>query len=270
MHEHSSQHLTPGSLADWLPIAIIAVVGTLYISGLVQLKKRNRTWNTSKTISFLGGICLVAIAMMPQIANWAHHDLRGHMVQHLLIGMFAPIFLVLGAPLTLTLKTLPRNLSQIITLILNSRLFHFISHPLTALLLNIGGMYILYLTPLYNFTFTNPILHHLIHVHFLTAGYLFTWSIIGPDPAPRRPNLSLRLMVLFVSIAAHSFLSKLMYAHHYPLYSPHSAEEIQEAAKLMYYWGDFSELLLIIFLLSLWYKKRGRPGYDLSPILSWS
>ncbi|WP_258179139.1 cytochrome c oxidase assembly protein [Pontibacter ummariensis] len=31
-----------------------------------------------------------------------HQELRGHMVQHLLIGMFAPLFLVLGAACTIT------------------------------------------------------------------------------------------------------------------------------------------------------------------------
>lgn len=270
MHEHSSHQLPQDSISEWLPLALIGFAVILYIYGVIRLSNRNVKWNIWLSISFMVGLSLVSIAMIPTITQWAHHDLRGHMVQHLLIGMFAPIFLVLGAPFTLALKTLPRQLSLCLTYLLRTKIFHFISQPITALLLNIGGMYILYLTPLYHLTLTNPVLHHLIHIHFLAAGYLFTWSIIGPDPAPGRPKLSLRLVVLFVSIAAHGFLSKIMYAHLYPLNSPHGAEEIQEAAKLMYYWGDLSELLLIIFLFTIWYKKRGRPKYDLAPLFSWS
>ncbi len=36
--------------------------------------------------------------MLPPIAPFAHTDFRGHMAQHMLIGMYAPLALVLGAP----------------------------------------------------------------------------------------------------------------------------------------------------------------------------
>ncbi|WP_432710414.1 cytochrome c oxidase assembly protein, partial [Pedobacter sp.] len=74
-----------------------------------------------------------------------------------------------------------------------------------AMLLNTGGIYVLYLTPLYIASFSHPYLHHLIHFHFLAAGYLFSWSLIGLDPAPKRPGLQLRMLILFISIAAHAF-----------------------------------------------------------------
>jgi putative membrane protein len=199
--------------------------------------------------------------------NYAHADFRGHMLMHLLIGMLAPLGLVLGAPVTLALKSLPLIAARTLTAILRSQVFYFLSHPITALLLNIGGMYLLYLTPLYNATLTSPALHYLVHIHFLAAGFLFTWSIAGPDPAPRRPNLQLRVVVLFVSIAAHAYLSKAMYAYLYPLNSPHPAEEIQAGAKLMYYGGDLSELLLAAALFSIWYQKRRHPRYRMSLLL---
>lgn len=59
-----------------------------------------------------------------------------------------------------------------------------------------------------------------------------------------------------------------MYAYLYPLNSPHTEGQIRAAAKLMYYWGDLSELLLTIALFAIWYQKRGRQKYDLAPLLS--
>lgn len=128
-------------------------------------------------------------------------------------------------------------------------------------------MYLLYLTPLYKESLTKPYFHYAIHLHFLVAGYSFTWSMIGPDPTPRRPGLRVRVLVLFISIASHTFLSKLMYAYLYPLNSPHPSAQIREAAKLIYYWGDLSELLLATAIFAIWYQKRGRPHYDLSPLV---
>ena len=187
------------------------------------------------------------------------------MIQHLLIGMLAPLGLVLAAPLTLLLRTLSVTRARAVTAVLRSSAFHWLSHPGTALLLNIGGMYIIYLTPLYNLTLTNPSLHYLVHFHFLAAGYLFTWSIAGPDPAPRRPGMRTRLVVLFVSIAAHAFLSKFMYAYSWPRNTPHDMEQVREAAQLMYYGGDFAELLLVVALFAGWYRRSGSRTYSLQP-----
>jgi putative membrane protein len=192
--------------------------------------------------------------------------MRGHMVQHLLIGMFAPIFLVLGAPITLALKAFPVQVARRITTLMKSRFFQIVSHPVTALILNMGGMYVLYLTPLYNESFNNSYLHHMIHIHFLVAGYLFTWSIIGLDPVPQRPGLQIRVFALFISIAAHAFLSKLMYAYLLPLNSPHPDHQIREGAQWMYYGGDLSELFLTLVLFATWYQHRGRSKYGIFPM----
>jgi putative membrane protein len=245
------------ALADWIPLLLTLTVGIIYSFGHIRLLQKHIRWNAWRTLSFLAGILMLGMALYPDFMLWAHHDIRGHMMQHILVGMLGPTFLVLGAPLTLGFKTLPKATSRKITSVLKSNIFYVVSHPLTALMLNIGGMFVLYLTPLYVESLSSPYLHHLIHLHFLLAGYLFAWSIIGPDPAPRRPDFQYRMIIMFFAIAAHAFLSKYMYANLLPLNSPFSNEQIQEAAKLMYYWGDFSELILLFGLCYLWYKKRG-------------
>ncbi|HYH11166.1 MAG TPA: cytochrome c oxidase assembly protein, partial [Thermomicrobiales bacterium] len=89
-------------------------------------------------------------------------------------------------------------------------------------------------------------------------GYLFAWSIAGPDPAPGRPGLTTRLAVLVTSIAAHAYLGKTMYAHLFPRGTHYSADEIEAAAELMYYGGDLAELLLAAALFATWYQQRRR------------
>nr|MBI1228944.1 hypothetical protein [Cytophagales bacterium] len=48
-----------------------------------------------------------------------------------------------------------------------------------------------------------------------------------------------------------------MYAHLLPANSPFPASQIQDAATLMYYWGDFAELILLVGLFLHWYQKGG-------------
>ncbi|WP_205501468.1 cytochrome c oxidase assembly protein [Rufibacter psychrotolerans] len=262
MHQHEPTHALAGGATGLIPLLLIALVLALYLAAVAVMRQKHRPWSGWRSLSFGGGLVLLFVALLPPLMQLAHHDIRGHMVQHLLVGMLAPLGLVLGAPVTLALNTLPRSLAKLLTRLLGSSFFHVISHPVTALLLNIGGMYALYLTPLYNATLTSPALHHLLHLHFLAAGYLFTWSIAGPDPAPRRPGFRVRALVLFVSIAAHAYLSKVMYAFLYPQHSPHGADQIRAAAKLMYYGGDFSELLLAVAFFAAWYRKRRHPKHQ--------
>jgi putative membrane protein len=251
-HEHN------GSL---LPLFVISLFFAAYVVAAVMQKQNHRKWSGWRSAGFIAGCVLLAIAFSPQMMDYAHHDFRGHMAQHLLLGMLAPLALVSGAPVTLALHALPQKGARLLSIILGSGFFHFLSHPAAALLLNTGGMYLLYLTPLYNSMHNNAAVHYSVHVHFLAAGYLFTWAMVGPDPAPRRPPLLTRLFVLFLSMAAHSYLSKAMYAYNYPRASVHSEAELQAAAKIMYYGGDVASLLLLISLFVIWYKKKGKPKY---------
>lgn len=221
-------------------------------------KLRGHQWSLWRLLSFSSGILLLFIALLPQLVSYAHHDLRGHMLQHLLLGMFVPLGLVFGAPVSLALRASRRNLARVIVAFLRSRVIRTISHPFSAMLLNIGGMYLLYLTPLYAVMLLSPWLHALIHWHFLAAGCLFTWAIAGPDPAPNRPGYSVRLLILLLSMAAHAFLAKAMYAYGWPVGGSHTPEEIQSAAKIMYYGGDLAELLLAIALFRMWLTHRDK------------
>lgn len=242
-----------------LGIMILAYLAAVFIQDRVK-----RSWNRWRVVFFLAGSTVLAVAFFPQVVEWAHHDLRAHMIQHLLIGMFAPLGLVLSAPVTLVLRTLPNTAARHIIYLLRSPPLQVFSHPVTALGLNIGGMYLFYLTPLYSISLQIPAAHYAVHIHFFLAGYLFCWSILaGPDTAPHQPGMKFRLFILFLSIAAHAILGKLMYGHLYPRLTFHSAEEIQAAAQLMYYGGDIAELLLAIALFTMWYKNPASSRYSL-------
>lgn len=261
---HQDQ-LNSAGVTTWLSILILVLVLMAYMAGVAKVKKAGKSWSSLRTICFISGTGMLLFALSPPLASVAHHDLRGHMAQHLLIGMLAPLGFVLAAPLTLCLRILPADKARKITSLLASRPFHLISHPLTALFLNIGGMYLLYLTPLFAAMQTSLWIHYLVHFHFLAAGYLFVWSIAGPDPAPKRPALRLRLLVLFVSMATHAWLSKLMYAYGFPRNTTHSIEEIQDASKLMYYGGDLAEVLLAIALFLIWRRHKALK-YNVLPV----
>lgn len=255
MLAHEAHTAAAGSLPPLVAVMMVA-------GGYVVLAARQRSgparWSGWRTVSFLAGCAVLTMAMLPDLSPYPAGDFRGHMLQHLLIGMVAPTGLALGAPASLLLRSLPVRRRRAAAVVLRSRLVHILTHTATILTLNIGGLVALYATPFGGFLADNPITHYLIHLHFLVSGYLFAWLVAGRDPMPQRPPVPVRLVLLGAAIAAHAVLSQLMYAgvlgnDDLP------ADQLRGAATLMYYGGDLAEVMLAFALVTTW-RPRREPG----------
>lgn len=237
------------------PVVVLVALAAGYVLLALARGREPRGWSLWRTGSFLAGIGLLLLALVPSLSPFPAGDFRGHMYQHLLIGMYAPLGLALGAPVTLVLRSIPPRQGKVIGRILRWPPVGVLAHPVTALVLNLGGLYLLYFTPLYAATTQHPLLHHLVHLHFLAAGYLFAYAIAGPDPAPHRSSVPARLVILGVAIASHAVLSQLLYAGALVQVSA-PTEQLRGAADLMYYGGDIAELLLALAMVSTWRPNR--------------
>ncbi|MEV4460489.1 cytochrome c oxidase assembly protein [Microbispora sp. NPDC049633] len=246
------------------PVLVLLV----YLRLARRARRRNPVlgWSGWRTASFAAGLVLVAAALLPPVASLAHADFRGHMVQHMLIGMYAPIGLVLGAPVTLLLRTLPVAGARRLTAVVHSGPGRLAAHPATALLLSAGSLVVLYFTPLYDAAAAHPAGHWLLHAHFLLSGCLFAHVIAGPDPAPARPGVRARLVYLGCAIAVHAIVAQLMYGG-FRLDVRAPVAEVRGGAEIMYYGGDIAELLLAAALVTTWRperrdrpERRGRPA----------
>jgi putative membrane protein len=256
---HAGDRAPEVPLLGWaVPFVVVAVGAAVYLAG-VRAHRGRRPWSGWRTASWLGGVALVAVAVSPAVGSLAD-EARGHMVQHLLLGMLGPLGLVMGAPITLLLGSAPAAVGRAVAGLLRTRPVHVVSHPVTAAALHVGGLFALYLTPLYAVSVRHEAVHVLVHVHFLVAGCLFAWAVAGPDPAPRRPGVGVRAVVLVLAAGAHSWLGKLLYARagDLPPGAGHTAAEVEVAAQWMYYGGDLVEVLLAAALFAAWYRRAGR------------
>lgn len=251
-------HAPGGLWQTLLPVLGLLLASAAYLLLAHRARRRNpaRGWGRWRSAAFLTGTFLLAVALLPPLAPFAHHDFRGHMAQHMLIGMSAPLALVLSAPVTLLLRTLPATRGRQLTKALHTRPARILTHPAVALLLSTGTLALLYFTPLYHASTGNAAGHWLLHAHFLLSGCLFAHVIAGPDPAPSRPGVPARLVCLGIAIAAHAVISQLMYGGFWiDIHAP--VDQVQGGAEIMYYGGDITELLLAAALVTTW---RPAPG----------
>ena len=89
--------------------------------------------------------------------------------------------------------------------ILHTRYSAIVSSPPIAGFLFAGSLVLFYFTPLFTWAMFEHVGHLLMTVHFLLAGYLFAWVIIGIDPAHKPISPVLKLVTLLVTLTFHAF-----------------------------------------------------------------
>lgn len=257
---HAGVH-APGSWSVAVGLAVLLLGGYAAAAAVLGARTR-RSWPGVRALAFAAGVVALAVGLSPLVAALAPSGARAHMAQHVLLGMVAPLGLVLGMPLTLVLSVLPVGARRRGTAVLRSRPARVLGHPVTAATLHVGGLYALYLTPLFAWTLAHPGVHAAVLVHFVLAGFLFAWSLAGPERAGRRPGIGWRLGVLVAASAAHGYLAKLLHlrAGELPPGAGHGVAELRDAAQWMYYAGDAAEVALAVVLLAGWYGRAGRHG----------
>lgn len=194
---------------DWtIEVALLGVVlaAAFYLTGIRRLDLRGRAWPAGRTAAFFSGLAVVVIATQSGLAAYDRVLFSLHVVQHVLLGMVAPVLLVLGRPVTLALQASSRSGQARALRVLHSRPVRVIGHPFTAWVLFAGTLVALYFTSLYELSLRNGWVHSALHVHFLLVGVLFMAFVVGLDPIPGAMPFGARLLFVLVLIPFHTFL----------------------------------------------------------------
>lgn len=199
---------------DALMIGLLILAALLYFKGVAILKKRGDTWPVGRSVAFVIGLASIDFATSGGLGVYAKFSFSYHMIAHMTLGMIAPIFIILSAPITLALRTLPqgrggheRGVRGTLVAIMHSRVFGIYANPVVALAIFDGSLFALYLTPLFGNLMARHEGHIFMNIHFILAGALFFHVIIGVDPNPRKiPHLA-RIVTLFAAMSIHAFFS---------------------------------------------------------------
>ena len=200
--------------ANGLILGLLVFATALYIRGVVALSRRGDKWPVGRTISFAIGISFLDYATSGGLGLYAHFSFEYHMIAHMVLSMIAPIAIILSAPITLALRTLPigrdkeeRGIRGLLISFLHSKPTLVWTHPLVALAIFDGSLFALYFTPLFGNLMSGHLGHMIMDLHFIAAGFLFFHVIVGIDPNPRRVHHLVRVVILLAAMSIHAFFS---------------------------------------------------------------
>jgi cytochrome c oxidase assembly factor CtaG len=153
------------ALVWWIP----------YRARVRKLANERRAVPQWRQACFASGLIVLAIALSPPVDTLADQLLVAHMAEHLLIGDFAALLLVLGFTGPLLAPILRnRYLGRL-------RVF---THPVVAFVVWAVNFYVWHLPFMYQAAIRHDALHALEHATFLAFGMAMWMALLGPLPKP--------------------------------------------------------------------------------------
>ncbi|MEV7396443.1 cytochrome c oxidase assembly protein [Aeromicrobium sp. NPDC092404] len=257
-------------------LAIVCLGTALYLRGVWAMRRRGDAWPVGRTISWLAGMGVIAWATFGGLGVYSHVLFSAHMASHMLLSMVAPIFLVLGAPMTLALRTLPgpRQPGEVsprtmLLSFLHSRFSQLLTHPVVGPVLFVGSLYGLYFSSAFETLMGNHWGHPVMELHFLAVGTLFYYVLIGIDPAPRAVAPLVRFGMLLVTVPFHAFFavavmsSNTVFAADYwrSLDRPYRTDLLADqylGGGMAWAMGEIPLILVMVAILVQWFRSDAR------------
>ena len=196
---------------DWLWIAVVVFALVSYFLGVRKILQRGDSWPWFRTVNWAIGLVVLTYVTSGPPSVYGRILFSAHMVDHMALTMVAPIFLVLGAPMTLALRALtPRRDSsrgprEWLLIIIHSKFSQLVTHPLFAAANFAGSIVLFYYSDAFGYAMRDHVGHELMNLHFALTGYIFVLTMIGTDPLPRRAPYPMRLLLLLATMGFHAF-----------------------------------------------------------------
>lgn len=210
-----------------VPAVVVVAMAVLYTLGIRALSRRGRRWPLGRTLSFAGGLFALACATQSGVERYDTVLFSAHVVQHVLLGVVGPFLLALGAPITLALQASPRSTQVALLRVLRSRPVHMFTNPIVAWALFGLTLFALYFTPVYELSLRNEVVHQFVHLHFVVAGSVFFWAVIGLDPVAWRIPYGFRLFLVLLTVPFHAILGLALMASSTPIAADFYATVVQ-------------------------------------------
>jgi putative copper resistance protein D len=240
------------------PSLLIGGVAALYLWGVwrVNHDTTKEHWSPRRTLSFLGAIVLVFVAIELVIGVYDSEIYWDHMVQHLLLIMVAAPLIAMGAPIELARQATGGRTHRVVVRALDSRVADVVFHPLFGFVLYAVTIPVTHLTQFYNYSLANDQAHDQEHLLFLVVGYLFWRPVVAIEPTRHPLNHWLRLVYLMAAVPVDTFCGlALTSASHelFPFYEtfrrpwgPSLVTDLHIGGSIMWVAGDSLMILAMI------------------------
>jgi len=248
--------------AHWsslLAIAVQLLVLGWYLRAARRVAASGRYWSLYRTGAFVLGLAVVAYAVEGGVAQYDRDNFSAHVVQLLLLVDVAPSLLACGAPIRLALQGSSSRTSARVLRALHSRPARVLTHPLVAFAISGATMYLYFLTPLYRWSESHPVILSYVDLQFLVVGCLLWWVVVARDALPKAPTFGMRFALVFMGIPVNAYLGLAVASVAAPLYpAANSLADTQSGGNVLWGLAEVFIVAALAFLFVDWAREEER------------
>lgn len=181
-------------------LSLLAVLAYAWGARTYRLRT-GAVWPWPRTVAFAVGIGCLLVATNSAIAVYDMTLFSAHMIQHLILIMVVPAFLVLGRPLTMAIA-----ISERVRRVAHARVWSYVFSAPVALGCYTAVLVGTHLTGLMAVVMEHAWAGQIEHALYLVVGVQFFAAAIGNAPVPWRLSYPGRIVMLMASMAVDAFV----------------------------------------------------------------
>jgi putative membrane protein len=181
-------------------VHVSVLIGVVYLASIylfaVGPAREKYGWHAEpvspwRKASFLGAVALIFFSLNGPLHTLSDEYLfSAHMVQHMLLMLVMPSFLIMGLPPWLIRKAMERPGVK--------KAARFLTHPVVAFLAYNVTFIGWHLPQMYNWALVSHDLHIFQHLMFMSVAVMMWWPVVNPVPELERiPTGPLLMMYIF-------------------------------------------------------------------------
>ena len=234
----------------------------------LRAARRVKGWSSWRRRSYVAGVAVAVFALAGPPAAFDTALFWVHMVQHVLLVMVAAPLILLGAPVTLALRSGSDGLRRALLTVIEFRPVRALGHPIVAWLGLAAVVVLTHFSAIYNAALENELVHIGEHALYVSAALLFWWPVVGLDPGSRRLGWPVRIVYVALTMPLQAFIGLALYSTDRVLYDHYSTlqrtwgptplEDQQLAGVVMWVGGELLTVAVLAAVIVAWMGHEER------------
>jgi len=246
-------------LWDLLFASLLVSIAFWYFSEREARKSISRI----RQISFITGLSLTFILLVGPVPHAAVRTFWVHMIQHIGLMMLISPLLVLGAPITVAVRSKRLAVQVLIRRVGRNPFIRVLFKPQVGFGIFLIVLIGTHFSPLANWGMTNPNGHCLELILFLVGGFIYYYSVMEGNPHPFFVPYSLRVISLFAMMLPETMVGFFLYSGNRVLHSLPSSTTMQmgladqhRGGAIMWAMGMLIDTIWIVLAAKDWFANE--------------
>jgi putative membrane protein len=253
---------------DAVAVVVLVLAAAWYLTGvaLVPVRTPGAHWPVGRTVGFLAGLGVCALATNGSIAVYDQVLFTAHMLGHLALLMVAPVLLLYGRPVTLALAASTERRRGRIERVGQSRIVSLLTAPPVALAAYTVAIVGTHLTGLMDTVMRTTWAGQVEHLVYVLVGCQFFCLIVGDEPIRWRLSSPARWLLLAVAMAVDTFTGVVLMQGtraiamlSSPALQVSPLSDTRTGGAIMWFGGDAIMAAVMVVLVIGW-LRRVEPG----------